>query len=361
MNLFIRTSIAPYRVDFYNALHDRLDMRMCFYYPVGHDQAFDRDWMESACSFRPTYLKGIRLGRDSRKICSGLWKLVREEDPVLVIVPEFQLVLYQLAFIRLFRRKKFRIVSMCDDSIDMIEKRNDFSGLHRFLRSWVPKLLDDIIVVSPQVRDWYREHFGIGRFMPIMMDNGPARERYRRLLPVSAALETQYGLQGRKVILFVGRLVALKNVDRLIDAYAALDGDAALVVVGDGPEGERLRSRAAASGKDVIFTGRLEGDDLYAWYNVADVVALPSSQEAFGAVVNEALLAGARVAVSARAGAACLVTPENGAVVDIDAPDALRKALEGQLAASGPRPGELRPDLMPYEFNTLMDELVRQL
>ena len=361
MNLFIRTSIAPYRIDFYNALHERLDMRMCFYYPVGHDQAFDRERLESSCTFRPTYLKGIRLGRDSRKLCFGLWKLVRKEDPVLVIVPEFQLVLYQLVFIRLFRRKKFRIVSMCDDSIDMIERRNDFSGLHRFLRSWAPKLLDDIIVVSPAVCDWYRDHFGIGQFMPIMMDNAPARERYRRLLPRSAALEAQYGLQGRKVILFVGRLVELKNVDRLIDAYAAMEGDAALVIVGGGPEGERLRSQAAGTGKNVIFTGRLEGDDLYVWYNVADLVVLPSSQEAFGAVVNEALLAGARVAVSSHAGAACLVTAENGAVVDIDAPDALRKALEGQLAASGPRTGELRPDLMPYEFNTLMDNLVRQL
>ena len=358
MNLFIRTSIAPYRVDFYNALHARLDMRMCFYYPVGHDQAFDRERLESACSFKPTYLKGIRLGRDSRKLCFGLWKFVWEEDPVLVIVPEFQLVLYQLAFIRLFRRKKFCIVSLCDDSIDMIERRNDFSWLHRFLRGRAPKLLDDIIVTSPAVRDWYRERFGIGQWMPIMMDNGAARARYGRLLERSAALEEKHGLKGRKVVLFVGRLVGLKNVDKLVEACPE---DAALVIVGDGPEGERLRKQAAATGKEIHFTGRLEGDDLYAWYNVADVVALPSSQEAFGAVVNEALLAGARVAVSARAGAACLVTPENGAVVDIDAPDALRKALEGQLAASGPRPGELRPDLMPYEFNTLMDELVRQL
>lgn len=361
MNLFIRTSIAPYRVDIYNALHARLDMRMCFYYPVGHDQAFDRELLESASTFKPTYLKGIRLGRDSRKLCFGLWKLVREEDPVLVIVPEFQLVLYQLAFIRLFRRKKFRIVSMCDDSIDMIEKRNDFTGLHRFLRSWAPKMLDDIIVLSPQVRDWYREHFGIGQWMPIMMDNGAARARYERLLPQSAALEEKYALKGRKVVLFVGRLVGLKNVDKLIDAFAAMDCDAALVIVGGGLEGERLRKQAAATGKEILFTGRLEGDDLYAWYNVADVVALPSSQEAFGAVVSEALLAGARVVVSARAGAACLVTPENGAVIDIADENALREALEGQLALSEPRSGELRPDLMPYEFNTLMDDLVRQL
>lgn len=31
-NIFIRTNIAPYRVDTYNALNERLNMRMCFYH-----------------------------------------------------------------------------------------------------------------------------------------------------------------------------------------------------------------------------------------------------------------------------------------------------------------------------------------
>ena len=358
MNLFIRTSIAPYRVDFYNALHERLGMRMCFYYPVGADQAFDLERLEAACRFRPTYLKGIRLGRDSRKLCFGLARLVRRENPDLVIVPEFQLPLYQLLLIRLFRRKKFRIVSLCDDSIDMIERRNDFTGLHRFLRNRVPRLLDDIIVTSPAVRDWYRERFGIGRFMPILMDGDAARKRYEALLDRGEALIAEHGLAGKKVVLFVGRLVRLKNVDLLIDACPA---DAVLVILGDGPEGETLRRQAAASGKEVRFTGRLEGDALYAWYDVADVLALPSGQEAFGAVVGEALQAGVRVVVSVRAGASCLVTEDNGEVVDIDRENALRKALERQLAASERTGKGLRPDLTPYRFSDLMDNLVRNL
>ena len=358
MNLFIRTSLAPYRVDFYNALHERLDMRMCFYYPAGSDQAFDRERLEAQCRFRPTYLKGIRFGRDSRKYCFGLARLIRRENPDLVIVPEFQLPLYQLLLIRLFCRKKYRIVSLCDDSIDMIERRNDFTLLHRFLRNRAPKLLDDIIVTSPAVRDWYRERFGIGQLMPILMDNDGARVRYASLLGRSAELAVQNSLAGKKVILFVGRLVKLKNVRILIDACPTA---AALVIVGDGPEGEMLRKQAADSGKDVLFTGRLEGDDLYAWYNVADVLALPSGQEAFGAVVGEALQAGVRVVVSSQAGAACLVTPENGEVVDVDRKNALRDALERQLAASRRDVKGLRPDLTPYSFTDLMDNLVQNL
>ena len=361
MNVFIRTSIAPYRVDFYNALHERLGMRMCFYHRTGQDQQFDLERLERRCSFRPTFLKGIRLGADSRKLCFGLAGLVRKENPDLVIVPEFQLVLYQLALIRLFRRKRFKLVSMCDDSIDMIERKNDFSWLHRFLRSWAPRLVDDIIVVSPEVQAWYRQHFGKGLLMPIMMDDRKARLYYGELLPRSQAIVEEQGLQGRRVLLFVGRLVALKQVDRLIEAFSSMQGDDVLVIIGDGPERARLEQLAAASSKDIRFTGRLEGDGLYAWYNVGQVLILPSAQEAFGAVVNEALLAGARAVVSDRAGAACLVTPENGAVVSVDAPDAFRDALEKQLATSRPFDGTLRPDLMPYDFETMVSRLIEDL
>ena len=355
MNLFIRTSIAPYRVDFYNALHERLNMRMCFYHPSGSDQHFDRGRLEAQCRFRPTYLKGIRFGRDSRKLCFGLARLVRQENPELVIVPEFQFPLYQLLLIRLFRTKKFRIISLCDDSIDMIERQNDFTGLHRFLRGHVPKLLDDIIVTSPAVREWYQDRYGIGQLMPILMDNETARARYEALLGRSSELAVKHGLVGKKVILFVGRLVKLKNVDKLI---AASPEGAALVIVGDGPEREALHRQAVDTGKDVLFTGRLEGDGLYAWYNVADVLALPSSQEAFGAVVSEALLAGVRVVVSNHAGAACLVTSGNGVVVNIDD---LGAALEQQLALTPPRGGSLRPDLTPYGFKEMMEMLFKSI
>lgn len=361
MNLFIRTTIAPYRIDLYNALHIRLSMRMCFYAREAADQRFSPEWLESLCGFVPTYLKGFYAGAANRKVCSGLWRMVREEQPDLVIVPEFQPVLYQLLVIRFFRRRRFRIVSMCDDSIDMIESSNDFSVLHRFLRKWAPRLVDEIIVVSPDVQKWYQSHFRKGIWLPILMDEVRARKEMERLLPMSASLQEEHHLKGKKVVLFVGRLVGLKNVDLLIDVFSALQEDAALVIVGDGPEAENLRKKAQGNGR-ILFTGRLEGDALYAWYHLADVTALLSRQEAFGAVVNEALVSGSRVLVSEKAGSACLVRPENGAVVPIGNRDAVLSALKEQLSLSRSFDGRsMRPCLMPFSFEERVAVLEKEL
>lgn len=361
-NLFIRTSIAPYRIDTYNALAERLDMRMCFYSREDSEQHYDPAWIESQCHFTPTYLKGWHFGPESRTVCRGLGKLVRKEKPDVVIVPEFQFALWQMRWLRRFSRKKFKIVSMCDDSIDMILNENDFSKGHRWLRSFVPKKLDDIITVTPEVCAWYRAHFGKGQWLPIIMDEDRARETYRRLLPESARLEETYGIRGKHVILYVGRLVELKNVGAVIDVFGRLQRkDTVLVIIGDGPEREKLEAQAALGEGRILFTGRLEGDALYAWYNLCDVLLLLSRREAFGAVTGEALMAGAKVLVSGRAGSACLVDGNNGRVVTCCKPEEATRLL-AELLPEVPRErdfSQLRPSLMNVTLTERVDALVK--
>ena len=363
-NVFIRTSLAPYRIDTYNALSEKLNMRMCFYRRIALDQAFDPQWLESLCSFTPVYLKGIELGRSSRKLCFGIVRLLLKERPRIVVVPEFQLVLYQVLLVRFIFRLKFKIISMCDDSMDMIGNDNDFSGLHRRLRSFVPKLLDNLLLTTPAVCNWYKSRFGKGIWLPLINDGARLRETYHRLLPQAEALLQEYGLESAKTVLFVGRLVDIKNVQALLRAFGKVVQPAVLIVVGDGPMRGELEKLAGTIGKTVLFTGRLEGDALYSWYNVADLLVLPSLQEPFGAVTDEALEAGCRVIVSDRAGSSCLVGPSNGAVWKVDEGESsLASLIEEQLSAAGPRsyPLVLRQSGMVLNFDETMDRVDKEM
>ena len=60
----------------------------------------------------------------------------------------------------------------------------------------------------------------------------------------------------------------------------------------------------------------MTGKDLYAWYYLADLFVLPSQFEPFGAVVNEALVAGCFVIVSDKVGAASLINSSNGSIFE---------------------------------------------
>ena len=358
-NIFIRTTIAPYRVDTYNALHDRLDMIMCFYHRLSYDQKFDIDKIESDCSFKPVYLKGIKLKQPNRKFCFGLWSMLSKEKPKIVIVPEFQISAIQVLLYRWITRSKFKVISMTDDSFDMIANHNDFTKLHAWLRNHLTKFFDNFIVVTPQVQEWYQEHFNNGIWLPIIMDERKAIANYERLLPLSRRYAEEYHLLGKKVLLFVGRLVELKNLHRVIDAFSLAETDATLVIVGDGPERDSLEEHAKSIDKEVIFTGRFDGDQLYAWYNLASVFILNSYQEAFGAVTNEALLAGCRVLISNNSGSSCLVTKDNGEVIDPMDVSAIANAIDRQFSlAIIPTLSSPRSSLMTVSFEERINNLV---
>ena len=72
------------------------------------------------------------------------------------------------------------------------------------------------------------------------------------------------------------------------------------------------------AGDYIECVGRKEGDELKSWYALAQILVLPSKADAFGTVVDEALIMGEYVMVSKYAGSCCLIDNDNGEVIDVD-------------------------------------------
>jgi 1,2-diacylglycerol 3-alpha-glucosyltransferase len=176
------------------------------------------------------------------------------------------------------------------------------------------------------------------------IDNARFVELLERTKPRVDATRSELGLGDGPVVLFVGRLLERKGGDDLIAAVAELQRarpDVRLVFVGDGPlraEWEALAAVRLRSGT-FRFAGSRPLDELPLYYQLADVFVLPSHEEVWGLVVNEAALAGLPVVVSETCGAAPdLVEPGvNGARVRPGDVPALAAALADILRADGAR------------------------
>jgi glycosyltransferase involved in cell wall biosynthesis len=135
---------------------------------------------------------------------------------------------------------------------------------------------------------------------------------------------------GQLRVLFVGRLVAVKRVERLISAAARVEG-ATLEIVGDGPERMALESvaRELEVTDRVTFGGELEHREVLTRIGAADVLALASDVEGLPHVVIEALSLGTPVVAPAAGGIPEIVVDEETGLLLPDADvDSLVAAFE---------------------------------
>lgn len=144
----------------------------------------------------------------------------------------------------------------------------------------------------------------------------------------TAALDEQYELKGKRVVLTVGRLVQRKGVDRTIEAIASLVEtypDLVYAVVGDGPYRVELERLATHHGilDNILFTGRVETAELKQWYARCELFIMPSRElynsdvEGFGIVYIEANSFGKPV-IGGKSGGVldAVIDGDNGYLVD---------------------------------------------
>jgi glycosyltransferase involved in cell wall biosynthesis len=109
---------------------------------------------------------------------------------------------------------------------------------------------------------------------------------------------------------FLGRFHPKKNLELLIEAVAKIPG-VRLEIAGDGPDDYRARlsdlvDRSGLSER-VSWLGFISSEDLKAFFNSIDVLAMPSSYECFGLSAAEAMIHGVPVIVSDATGVSELV------------------------------------------------------
>ncbi len=144
-----------------------------------------------------------------------------------------------------------------------------------------------------------------------------------------AEARRRLGLDDRPLAVCVGRLTRQKGQDLLLEAWPRVlerVPEAALVLVGTGPEERRIRAQA---GDGVELVGPRE--DVLDWYTAADVVVLPSRWEGMSLVPLEAMACARSVVAMDVTGAREAIGDEAGAVVAPGDLDALAEAVAERL------------------------------
>ncbi|NQT46804.1 MAG: glycosyltransferase family 4 protein [Candidatus Omnitrophica bacterium] len=169
-----------------------------------------------------------------------------------------------------------------------------------------------VIAISEAVKGHLIDDMGVANNRIALIHNGIEVERFAR--PISDEnkkyLKERFGLGRGPIIGSLGRLSPVKGFDLLVKAMKDIIKvmpDAQLLLVGDGPEGEKLRSLSKELGveESIVFVPSVEnGAELL---SIMDVAVFPSIQEGLGLSLIEAMAVGRPVIASDVGGISTLV------------------------------------------------------
>lgn len=147
-----------------------------------------------------------------------------------------------------------------------------------------------------------------------------------------SALRKRYGLYGTTLI-SVGRLVPWKGFEGLIKAMRSIRAevpDASLIIVGDGPDKNRLLDTAQREGvQDIVkFAGRLDQRTLFEYIRASDIFVLNTEYEGFSHQLLETMALGTPIITTSVGGNPELIeTSKSGILIPYNDEKALIQAI----------------------------------
>ena len=228
----------------------------------------------------------------------------------------------------------FGLVSIENQRSGRVSKMDFNTRLHQMwaLRWETNALLnsDRLIVVSQEMAEQLRlSGYRMGRLVPKIT------QIYNGVEPAPPAGDIR---ADPDLVVFLGRLERIKGIFSLVEAMKKVRPSARLVMIGDGPDRERLQqaiTEAGLSGR-VKLTGNLNSNIVYQWLHHAAFLVAPSLHESHAIAPLEAMSCGKAVITTDIAGVRESVRHgENGLLTQPNSPDELAINIEWLLNNPG--------------------------
>lgn len=335
--LFLTIFASPYRVRFFDELGKQAEVTVLFSERCEDIHHRDAQWFEAGQGgFRAVQLKGV-CSVAGEQLCPDVCKwLTRDYDAIIVGGYSSPTAILAMLWMRL-RRIPFTME--VDGGLVRQESRGKFA-----FKRWLVRLASRWLSTGRQTTQ-YLLHYGaeedkIAEYpfsslyqADILADVVPAQEKQ--------SLRTKLGISEKKMVLAIGQFIPRKGFDVLLHAAQKLDPDTGVYIVGGEATQEYLSMRQELGLEHVHFVGFQPKDQLSEYYRAADVFVLPTREDIWGLVINEAMAYGLPVVTTDRcvAGLELVENGVNGYIVPVDDVQALAvrllDVLAGDLDAMG--------------------------
>lgn len=329
MKILIISNIpSPYRIDFFNELGKYVDLTVVFEAKSARGITFNWN-IEEIQNFKAVFLKDGVI--NEKKIDWTILKYIKKNYYDHIIVTSYAYFTEMTALLAL---KALRIPYFLEVDGGLIRQENKLKkNFKKFLVSNAKGYFspsnssDDYLVYYGAKRNLIHRYPFTSLNKKDILDQLVLEEE-------KAILKKELGISKKKVVLAVGQFIHRKGFDVLIKASKGIDQDIGIYFVGGEPTDEYIELRNKYKSNHVYFEGFKSKEELSKYFKVADLFVLPTREDVWGLVINEAMAFGLPIITTDKctAGLELIKNWKNGFIVESEDTDAIANRVKTILS-----------------------------
>ena len=310
--LYITNLPSPYRVEFFSELGKKCDLTVVYERKTAADR--DKKWnAKSQNTYREVFLSGKAIGNEN-SFCPEIIKhLKKDYDHIIIGVYSTYTAMFAALYMRM---RGIPYIISSDGGFVAVENKLKYYIKRFFIgsaKAWLStgkETTKYLQYYGADLKNIYEYPFTSLCESDILSVPTPKEEK--------DMLRQQLGLKGEKIIVSVGQFIYRKGFDVLIEAINHLGNDIQLYIIG----GEKENLQKLIGGElppNVNTLGFMDKKTLFKYYRAADLFVLPTREDIWGLVINEAMACGLPVITTDKciAGLELIENGVNGYIVSV--------------------------------------------
>lgn len=313
---------SPYRVDFFNELGKLCDLTVLFERKPEQIPDKDKSWFhENFDYFKAIYLKSWSVGKVALSFqqFKYLWRH-KEYDYIIVGMYSTWIQMMSIIFMRILS-----VPYILNSDGGFIKKENIFV---RLIKNFFISNASAYLASSSGTAK-YLQYYGASKKIFVYPFTTSFKKEICKQISLNEKINCRKSIGAKEsvIVLFSGQFIYRKGIDVLLNAARYVDKKCGIYIVGGNPTSEYFSIVSLYSLKNIHFVDFKTPKELAVFYKAADIYVLPTREDIWGLVINEAMSYGLPVITTDKclAGRELIENGENGYIIPVDNPSELAK------------------------------------
>lgn len=359
--LYLTNVPAPYTVEFFNGLGEKLDLTVIYERKTAQNR--DKRWFSNNVkNYQEVFLNGINFGPELA-FCPGVIKYIKKEKWDLIIVGDYSSPtgIYAIEYMR---RKKTSFYIHVDGGIV-----GSKSGLRYKIKTHLMSSAKGFFSPGEKTDEYLKIYGGTNPLIYHYPFSSVSKneilektlsKKQKNVLRQNLGLEDLVG--SGILAISVGSVIPRKGYDILIKAASKIEENIVFIIVGGKPTEELKKLILDAKLDNIYFIDFVKPEEVKLYLKASDLFVMSTRYDIWGLVVNEAMAMGLPVISTNMCVSACELVKNNcnGYIVDSESSDELAKAIKKFLSLSGKTQEEFSEKSLEIVRDYSIEEMIEK-